>query len=397
MSPGADAPDLGGEIPEIAGDEPEIGRDALDPATAPTPAWLAILPARRAALGLRATSTPWLAFIIVGIVLGPAVSGLLTAGTLARLDAVVSVALAALGVFVGLGIGRLRDPGQPRLVVASLLESAISIVAVGGVMYGLLRVWGVPLSTSLPFFALALGICACASAATRVPGNTAAAAHLSRVVDLDDLPLVALGAIAVAVAAGRPAGSSLALVVVTSTLVGAAGWLLFEYARSDAERGVFVVGAMMLLGGVGAYAGTSPLLSGCLAALLWVRAPGAADRIIASDLRKLQHPLVALLLIVAGASVAWTYTLLWIAAPLVLVRLLGKLLASAAIAGVVRVTPSLAATVLVPPGVLGIALALNIQQVLGFGNPLLLSSVTVATGLSELLPLVLWQDAEDKP
>ena len=71
--------------------------------------------------------------------------------------------------------------------------------------------------------------------------------------------------------------------------------------------------------------------TGTVAALVWVWAPGGADRLISDDLRKLQHPLVALLLIIAGAAVQLTELLLWVAAPLVLLRLTGKVLASAAV------------------------------------------------------------------
>ena len=82
---------------------PEIGRDALDGDVAtPRFGWL---PRRGVALGLRPSAAPSLAFITTGFVLGPAVFDVLNVNALARLDVVVSVALAALGVFVGLGIG----------------------------------------------------------------------------------------------------------------------------------------------------------------------------------------------------------------------------------------------------------------------------------------------------
>jgi hypothetical protein len=140
---------------------------------------------------------------------------------------------------------------------------------------------------------------------------------------------------------------------------------------------------------VAAFTNTSPLLSGCLAALLWAGAPGHADRIIANDLRKLQHPFVALVLIVAGALVEWSLALLWIAAPLVLLRLVGKLLGAVAVARVTGVPASLLSAVLLPPGVLGIALAVNLWQVMGASGTLLLSSVAVALMVSELLAMLI--------
>jgi hypothetical protein len=212
---------------------------------------------------------------------------------------------------------------------------------------------------------------------------------------MDDVPLVVLATFAVTAVAARPIGETTLLTVVAAIAAGTAGWLLFERARGAPERGVFVTGTVLLLGGIGAYLGSSPLLSGCVAGLIWVRTPGAADRIIGADLRRLQHPLVALLLIVAGASIQWTLALLWISAPLVLLRLTGKLLASAAAAWMTGVPAGLLATILVPPGVIGVAVALNVQQVLDSPNTLLLSGVTVAAGVSELLSALLPGERED--
>jgi hypothetical protein len=111
--------------------------------------------------------------------------------------------------------------------------------------------------------------------------------------------------------------------------------------------------------------------------------------LVDSDLKKLQHPLVVILLIIAGASIQFTYQLLWLAAPLVLFRLTGKLIGSLVTARLFGLPAGLLATYLAPPGLLGIALALNIQQVLSTGDTLLVSAVTASTVAAELLALVL--------
>jgi hypothetical protein len=363
---------------------PELGRDALDLAE-PTALWTRLFPARRAALGLRSTPAPTLTFIVIGLLLGPHALGVLTPEVIARLNPVVSIGLGALGVFIGLGIGRARAQFQSALLAAALLEVMLTIAVVTGAMYVLLIRWTIPLPIEPVLFAIVTGICCSASAATRVAG-TGAAARVTWIVDLDDAPLVVLGTVAVALVGSRPVGTGMALTVAAALLVGIAGWLLFERARGEAERGVFVGGAIALVGGIGAYTGMSPLLSGAAAALVWVWSPGGADRIIETDLGKLHHPLVALLLIVAGASIQWQDALLWVAAPLVLVRLIGKLLASMAAARLAAVSSGLLATVLLPPGVVGVAIALNVQQILGSEDTLLLSAVTVAAAVSELLP-----------
>jgi hypothetical protein len=368
----------------------------LDP-TGPAPVWLRLFPARRAALGLNATPAPAVVFILLGMLLGPEATGVLSGNTLRALDPVVSIALAALGIFVGLGVGSLDTHGQTRLLVAAWLEATLTIVVVGACMYLLIGRWGLPLPTSAVLFSLVLGVCACASAATRMTEGPGDLARVARIVDLEDVPLIALGTVAVALAGSRDVVSSLLLGAAATLLVAIGAALLFERARGDAERGVYVAGAVVLLGGVGAYAGTSPLLTGALAALAWVRGPNRADQVIARDLRALQHPLVALLLIVAGASVQWNLALLWIAAPLVLLRLVGKVLASAAAARLTTLPAGLLASVLMPPGVLGVALALNVQQVLDTPDTLLLSAVTVAAGVSELLSTLMPGEGESRP
>jgi hypothetical protein len=241
---------------------------------------------------------------------------------------------------------------------------------------------------------MALGVCSSASAATR-PGEGPGPGRIAAAIgDLDDLPLILLGTLLVAAASGRPVTSTILITTAASLLTGAAGWLLFERDDSEAQRGVFVAGTVLLLGGIAAYSGTSPLLSGCVAALFWHRAAGAADRIIADDIGKLQHPLVALLLVVAGASIEWSLALAWIAGPLVLLRMLGKLLGSGAAARVTGVPAGFLVTVLLPPGVLGIALALNLYQVLDAAGSLLLSGVTVAAVVSELVSALVPVDSE---
>ena len=64
---------------------------------------------------------------------------------------------------------------------------------------------------------------------------------------------------------------------------------------------MFVLGALSLAGGAAAYLRVSPLAVGLVAGVFWTVAPGRADRIVHDDLRKVQHPLVVLLLVTAGA------------------------------------------------------------------------------------------------
>jgi hypothetical protein len=346
-------------------------------------------------LGVRSTAAPPLVFILCGLALGPFGANLLSPAVLDRLDVVVSVALAILGVFVGLGLTGIPSRSMGSAVAGGVAASAITIVVVASGLFLMAANWGMRLPLEPLAFATVIGVCSSVSAAAHAGGRRYdRAVHVA---DLDDLPLVLIGAILIAVLGDAGRGSAMLRLGATAAAgaaIGVAGWLLFERAAGAAERGVFVTGAMLLLAGAGAYLGTSPLLSGLIAALVWVRAPGVADRITAADLRTLQHPLVALLLVVAGALLEWSAAVLWLAAAVVVLRLLGKLAASVTVARFLHVPPALLATVLLPPGVMGIALALNVRQALGGEAAGLVAVVTMAGGATEVLAAFLPRDLE---
>lgn len=378
-------------------DWPEIGRDVLDPAQPPRRTW-AWLPRRRPALGVRPTAAPTILFILCGVGLGPLGLNLLTPAVIDRVDVLISVALAVLGVFVGLGMMTIpRGSGRDALVGGAV----VSTMTIGMVTAGLLILvtgWGISVPLGALAFAALIGICSSASAALHMEA-TAGLGRAARLADADDVPLVMLGAVAIAVLAGGSAASvalRLALTVGAGAAIGVAGSLLFDRAEGAAERGVFVTGAVLLLAGAGAYLGTSPLLSGCVAAIVWVRAPGVADRITAADLAALQHPLVSLVLIFAGALIELDAVVLSVAAAVLLLRLAAKLVASLAVARMFRLSPALLASTLLPPGVVGVALALNAQQVLGGRVVAMVAIVSIATGASELVAAFLPREAEER-
>ncbi len=374
---------------------PELGSDQLDAPALPGKARSRWLTSRRPALGVRATAVPALTFVLLGAAIGPSGLNVLSRTALDNMQAVVWVALAVIGVFVGLGLAAAGADRSARTVTCSAIVAVGTTAMVATGLYLLVSLTGTPLQGNVLAAAILAGLCASVSAALHT-GSTeeSGASRAAGVADLDDLPVVAVGVAIIAGLAGGDATLRLLATVAAGAAVGVAGWLLFEHA-SEPERIVFVTGAILLLAGIGAYLGTSPLLSGCVAALVWVRAPGAADRITAADLRTLQHPLVALLLVVAGALVQWAPLALWLAAFLVVLRLAAKLLVSVLVAPIARVSPAVLATVLLPPGVMGIALSLNAGSLLGDDYRWLVSAVTVSSVASELLAMLLPDTAED--
>ena len=374
------------------------GVDALDsaiPPSTPTASWLRPL-RTRAALGLAPIVAPAVLFLPIGMVLGPSFANVLGPAALGSLEAVVAVALAVLGVFVGLAL-ELRGPREWRLFAAAGVEAAVTILIVGLAFLVLLDAWGMPLSLPAMLVALTLGLCASASSAASTDDASRTHVLAMRIADLDDvLPIVVSGLIVVMFGADTTmpvwmATRWLFRTVMLGIAVGVAGWLLFERAHSRAERNVFIAGTVALLGGTAAYVGVSPLLAGLVAGLLWVWLPGQADRVVREDLQRVQHPLIVVLLLVAGASCQFSREAIWLSAPLVLFRLTGKLVGgwlATRLHGVV--TAGELGTHLIAPGLLGIALALHLAQVVRTpGMGAVLTAVALATLASEAIALVL--------
>ena len=174
------------------------------------------------------------ALLLLGVALGPNGLNLLTPSVLQLLDPLVAMALAMVGVFVGLNL----DTQKPRV------NASVAIAALGG---------------------LAVVLSRQESPATMF------------------LIVLAMGGIAV--------------------IVAFAGWLLIGQTDSEREQQVFVVGSLLLVGGAAAYLSLSALFAGLFAGILWNAAGDLARARIVRELDYFQHPLIVLLLLVAGASI----------------------------------------------------------------------------------------------
>lgn len=370
------------------GNWPEVGQDALDLGdrpVSPRPGWLAY---RRLTLGSRPTATPALLFVVIGFALGRHGMNLLTVPVITNSQALIWVGLAVTGVFVGLGLS--ARSATPRRSVG-LASGIIALTTVGVMTAGLYVLSSqahVPLSGSLGAAVVLLALSTSVSAAVPTPSRaTRELEHAARLADLDDIPLVVGGVVVIAILSGDSAVLRVCVTIAAGAALGMVGCLLFSHA-SETERGLFVTGIVLLLAGTATYLGTSPLASGCAAAIVWSRLPGTADRITAEDLRTLQHPLVVLILIFAGAVVEITVAAVWVAAITVVLRLAAKLLVSVIVSRLASASPSLLASVLLQPGVLGVALAMNAWLLLGDDYRWLVSAVVLTTVASEVLALV---------
>lgn len=375
------------------------GTDALDAAIPPPTSsglpWLRPL-RTRAVLGMTPVVAPAVLFVPIGAALGPSFTNVLNPTALGYLDAVVAVALAVLGVFAGLALD-LRGHRDRQLFTAASLEAVVTLVIVGGAFLVLLASWQIPLALPYGLVALTLGLCASVSSAGSADGMSPTHAIAVRIADLDDvLPIVVSGVAVVMLGSATAIPVWLAVgwlfrTLVLGIAVGTAGWLLFERAHSRAERNVFIAGIVALIGGTSSFLGLSPLLAGLMAGLLWVWLPGQADRVVRSDLQRVQHPLIVVLLLVAGASCELSRQAVWLAAPLVLFRLTGKLAGGwLAMRAQSLLTAGELGLHLIAPGLLGIAVALHLLQAVHTpGMTAVLTAVVIATLVSEALALVL--------
>lgn len=341
----------------------------------------------RAALGLQPALAPALLFIPLGLLVGPRVVGVLTPSVVAHLDPVLSAAFAVLGVFIGLAWGQRQPPR--RVLAAAAIESGLTVVVVASSAWYLLRAWDAPLATPPLLVPLMLGIVASVSSAPASPRGAAPSLAAS-IADFDDVLPIVLGALVLAYAHPLDFQSALMLggwTVVFSLLIALAADFLFRSA-DDAERGAFLVGALALLGGGAAYVGGSALLAGFVAGLVWSRRP-AAVAVLNRYLGKLQHPLIVVLLLIAGASLAPTMLVAWLAVPVIVFRLTGKLLGASAAARVVGTAPAASlGAALIAPGILGVAFGLQAAQVAPADGVAVASAAALATLVNELLGLV---------
>jgi hypothetical protein len=345
----------------------------------------------RLALGLSPTPVPGLVLLPLGMALGPHGLGLLSPTVLSYLDPAVSVAIATLGVFVGLGLDA-RRPHEGRLLIAASLEAALTVtLVVGGVLFALRLA---PFDPGLVpwLFALLLGICAASSATTAIEWPDQTGAVATRIGDLDDVLTILAGGVALAwlrVSDPQAVAPLVAQSAAIALLIAVAGWLLVTQAASDSEHRVFVMGTLLLLGGAVEYLSLSALLAGLVAGIFWNVAGGSARDDISRDVRHVQHPLVVLLLLTAGAHVSFWPGLGLLVPTYLLVRIAGKVLGgwmAGRIAGHHR--PLRVGLYLVSPGMIAVALALNVLQAGGSDRAgLVLAAVVVGSLGSELISL----------
>lgn len=346
----------------------------------------------RSVWGWSATSAPVALLLLAGIAVGPQGINLLSASALPFLNLIVPVALAALGVLVGLGAGERRSIDH-RILAAGALEACITMVVVS-VGMGLLEWTPLTLVEPVWLFAIVSGICAATS--LTLPGGDALEprSHATRIVEAGVLlPILGGGLLLAWVRAGAPAaaltllGQALGVVLALAT----AGWLVLTRASSPTEERVFALSALLLIGGAADALAVSALLVGLAAGVCWRYAGGRPRDTLGRDVLFVQHPLLILVLLVAGARVELSLLAITLGLLYATLRTVGAIAASKGAARVAgqRTSGDLAGH-LIRPGVFGVAFALNATGIAGGGDAsLLLATIVLGTIGSELAALLL--------
>jgi hypothetical protein len=346
----------------------------------------------RGLLAWSATSAPVALLLLAGIAIGPRGINLVSLSTLTLLDPVVPVALAAFGMLIGLSAsdGRTDDA---RTLLASGLAAAVTVLVVAA-GFGVVALTAMP-SAARPFWILALtgGICAASSLTLTSDDSLEPRSAATRVIELSVLATIVAGGLMLAwLRAGSFAGAGvlLARACGVTLAVAAAAWLLWTKVSTETDERVVAVSALLLVGGVAAALSLSALFGGLVAGLLWRYAGRHPRETIRRDVLFVQHPLLVLVLLVAGARADLSSVTLALGVAYAVLRV-----AAQSTAGhVARRVAGLKALRdldlhLLAPGVFGVGFALDAVNVVGADASMLLAVVVVGTIGSELVAVLL--------
>jgi hypothetical protein len=213
----------------------------------------------------------------------------------------------------------------------------------------------------------------------------------TRVLELGVLLPIVGGGLALAVIRSSAGVGGLLLLGESCAIVLAAAlaaFLLLTQATSETEERVVVVSALLLCGGIAAALGQSALMAGLVAGVFWRLVGRRARDTIARDVLFVQHPLLVLVLLVAGARTVLSPHALALGATYALLRTLAKRLEAAFIDRAVRERDRHElGRHLLRPGIFGVAFALNVVNVAGDGAAPLLATIVVGTVAAEFIAL----------
>jgi hypothetical protein len=342
-------------------------------------------------------AVPVVLILLLGVALGPEGLAIITPGVLSVLDPVIPVAVAALGILAGLEFMRPAAPHRWSLLHKASIESLLTSVLVA------LGVWLImPASPDIEpprmwLIAVMAGVCASMSATLPAADPDRLRPPAIRMRDLDALLPSIVGAVVLAFLHSYSPLASLGLTIqaaILALLISATAWLLLADTSPSTEQRVFSIAALLLVGGIADYLSLSALVGGLLAGVFWGSVGGVARDCIERDVRYLRHPLVVLMLLTAGAQTTFSGWILVLAAAYLFLRIAGKLLGAwltRQLRGVA--IPASAGATLLPPGVFGIAFALDASSMMDGAASAVLAAAVLGSIGSQLVA-ALWRPVE---
>ncbi len=339
-------------------------------------------------LGWSATSAPVALLLLAGLAFGPNGVNLLTPALLSALDPVVPIAVAVLGVLVGLSVGD-RQADEGRVFAAAVLGAVTSMIIVSTGFAAVMLFATSPPAANSWMLIVAVGVCAASSLALPAGNPLELRSAPARVVGFGVFVPIVVGGFLLARLRVDSSAGALVLIAEASGVtlaLAAAAWLLLTRVSSDTEERVIAVSALLLVGGVGEALSLSALFSGLVAGLFWRYAGGGPRELIRRDVLFVQHPLLVLVLLVAGARANLSVTSLGLGIAYLALRLVGQLAGGVAAGRAAGVNPLRDVAVhFISPGVFGVAFALNAASAVDHEGSVLLAAVVVGTIGSELV------------
>ncbi|HEY8468858.1 MAG TPA: hypothetical protein VIL18_04405 [Longimicrobiales bacterium] len=317
-------------------------------------------------------------YLLLGILLGPQVSGMITATTVGDFAPFMTLAFGWIGALVGAQFRLPELMRIPRVMYrVAWLEAVFSLAGVAGIMAATLAWWFGLESGEVVRPAIVLGAIAVASApagialTSRSMGQSGPMIRqLSVATAIDAVVAITTFGLLLAITHTEPPSAvrppTATEWVVVSIAVGLLGGILFHLflgpERKVDRLFIALAGALILTSGAAAYMRLSPLLPAMLVGAVLVNTSHSSVE-IRQVLAKVERPLYFVLLIFAGA--AWQPSSRgWLVpvAVLLLARMVGKLGAARLAARWTGVLPALGPTWgmgLLGHGGLAIAIALN--------------------------------------
>ena len=277
-------------------------------------------------------------YIVLGLLLGP-VTSVLGPSALAELELLIAMLLGLLGMILGL---RAKDAfRRPRVAVAAMFASALTLVVVGGLALLVMEmfspgdrqtVWQVPWSDGVWLVsttpdnlraAATIGCCAAVSSSVLVADSSRLLRAAGPIRDrllihgtMSQLLALAVFGMVLASARATETADQLEIPVVVwgigIALFGAVSGLLFSTfigsERNETRVLVSAVGVVTFASGIGVALGVSPLVVNLIAGI-FVSFTSPDAPALEKTMVRLRHPVLVLVRVFAGA--AWLMPALW--------------------------------------------------------------------------------------